>query len=326
MAGRRTILGTGLAAAALAATRQAAAQDRYPSRPVTVVNGYPPGGLTDTSTRAICERLQQELGQPIVVESRPGAATAVASQAVVQARPDGYTLLMGATTLAINPALQPDIAPREPMRELTPIGLAYRSGFVLHVHPDLPVQSVQELIDYAKANPGRLNWGSSGIGAVNHLSLELFRSRTGIDVLHVPYRGGAPALIDLRQGRIDVMFAAVLEALPALREGHTRGLAVTPTEGLSLLPDLPPVANTLEGFEPSFWQGLFGPAGLPDAVVQRLSAALQVATSDEGLRERLAELGVQLQGSDPAGLRDILARDTEMWGRLIRERDIKLER
>ncbi|WP_135468174.1 Bug family tripartite tricarboxylate transporter substrate binding protein [Crenalkalicoccus roseus] len=325
MPGRRTLL-TGGTATLLLAASHARAQERYPTRPVTVVNGYPPGGLTDTSTRAICERLQQELGQPVVVENRPGAATAVASQAVAQARPDGYTLLMGATTLAINPTLQPDLAPREPLRELTPIGLAYRTGFVLHVHPDLPVRSVAELIAYAKANPGRLNWGSSGVGAVNHLSLELFRIRTGIDVLHVPYRGGAPALIDLRQGRIHVMFAAILEALPALREGHTRGLAVSSRERLALLPDLPPVAETVEGFETSFWQGLFGPAGLPEPIVSRLSAALQATTRDEALRTRLAELGVQLEGSAPAGMREILVRDTEMWGRLIREANIQLER
>jgi tripartite-type tricarboxylate transporter receptor subunit TctC len=305
------------------AAQQGAAAAAYPSRPVVVVNGYPPGGLTDTATRAIMERLQRELGQPVVVEPKPGAATAVASAYVAQARPDGYTLLMGGTTLAINPSFQPDLAPREPLRELVPIGLAYRSGFVLHVHPSLPVRDAAELIAYCKANPGKVNFGSSGVGAVNHLSLELFRRRARIDVLHVPFRGGAPALIELQTGRIQAMFAAVLEALPALRENRTRPLAVTAPEGIAVLPGVPPLSDTLPGYDTSFWQGLFAPVGTPEAVIAKVSAALHVATADAALRARLAEHGVSVQGSDPAGLRDLLARETAMWGGVIREGNIR---
>jgi tripartite-type tricarboxylate transporter receptor subunit TctC len=303
----------------------AQAQDAYPSRPVTLVTGYAPGGLTDLTTRSIAERMQRELGQPVVVENRVGAATAIASTAVAGARPDGYLLLMGASSLAINPALQPNLTPRDPRAELVPVGFAYRSAFVLHVHPSLPVRTVAELVAWAKANPGRLNFGSSGTGAVNHLALELLRSRASIEVTHVPYRGGVPALIDLRQNRIQAMFQAALEAIPAIREGATRAIAVSGTERLALLPEVPPVADRLPGFDAVFWQGLFAPVGTPAPVIARLSAALRAATDDPALRARMAEQGVAIETGDAEYLRRVLAEETETWGRLIREAGIRAE-
>ena len=324
---RRAALGAVLLplAARLVTPGPAAAQEAYPARAVTVITGYAPGGLTDLTTRAIAERMGRELGQPIVVENRTGGATAVASTAVAGARPDGYVLLMGASSLAINPALQPNLTPRDPRTELVPIGFGYRSPFVLHVHPSLPVRDVAELIAWAKANPGRLNVGSSGTGAVNHLALELLRGRAGIDVVHVPYRGGAPALLDLRQNRIGAMFQAALEAIPAIREGATRALAVSGLDRLALLPDVPPVADTLPGFDAVFWQGLFAPVGTPAPVVARLSAALRAATDDPALRARMAEQGVAIQTGDAAYLARVLAEETEVWGRLIREANIRPE-
>jgi tripartite-type tricarboxylate transporter receptor subunit TctC len=309
----------------LAAPGAARAQDAWPTRPITLITGYAPGGLTDVMTRLIANRMSRELGQPIVVENRAGGATSIASTAVARAAPDGYTLLMGASSLAINPTLQPNLTPREPLRELVPIGLGYRSAFVLHVHPDLPARSVAEFIAYAKANPGRISFGSSGTGAVNHLCLELFRVRAGIEVVHVPYRGGAPALIDLRAGRIQAMFAAALEAIPAIREGATRPLGVSSAARLPLLPDVPPVAETLPGFDAVFWQGLFAPVGTPDAVLARLSATLRAATEDPELRARMAEQGVAAETGDAAALRRTLIEDTETWGRLIRDTGIRPE-
>jgi tripartite-type tricarboxylate transporter receptor subunit TctC len=301
------------------------AQDAWPSRSVAVLLGYPPAGVTDFASRAVCERMGRALGQTMILENRPGAATAVANTAVAQARPDGYTLLMGTSTLAINPALQPNLTPRDPMRELTPIGMVFRTAFVLHVHPSVPARTPAELIAYAKANPGKLNFGSSGTGAVNHLCLELFRARAGIDVVHVPYRGGAPALLDLRAGRIQGMFNAVQEALPAVREGATRGLAISSKERAAAMPDLPPLAETLEGFDGVFWQGLFGPAGLPAPIVARAGAALRETTTDPALIARMAEQGVALTTGDDAALRRTLAEETQMWGRLIREQNIRPE-
>lgn len=328
MFGRRTTLALaafGLAAPSLrrAGLAQTGAAEGFPIRPVAVLSGYAPGGVTDLTSRAVVERMARELGQPVVVENRVGAATAVANTAVAQARPDGHTLLMGTSTLAINPALQPTLTPREPIRELVPVGMVFRSAFVLHVHPSVPARSAAEFIAYAKANPGKVNFGSSGTGAVNHLCQALFAQRAGIEVVHVPFRGGAPALLELRQGRIGAMFQAVQEALPVLREGTTRGLAISSAERSPLLPDLPPVADTLQGFDVVFWQGLFAPAGTPEPVVARLGIALRAATEDAGLRARMAEQGVSVQTGDAAALRALLARETESWGRLIREAGIK---
>jgi tripartite-type tricarboxylate transporter receptor subunit TctC len=316
----------GLAAPALLRRGTAAAQEAaFPSRPITLINPYPAGGATDFGARLIAARMEPEIGQSIVVENRPGAGTAIANAHVAQQRPDGYTLLMGTTSLAVLPALQPAAQPRDPIRAFEAVGPATRSPFVLHVHPDLPARSTAELIAHAKANPGRLSWGSSGIGAINHMTLELFRARAGIDVVHIPYRGGAPALLDLQAGRIQAMFAAAQEAVGSIGDGRTRGIAVTSTDRVAVLPDLPPVAEAVPGFESVFWQGLFGPAGLPAPVVARLGAALREATEDPTVRQRLAEQGIEAWSGDAATLRQALARDTNVWGGIIREQGIRAE-
>lgn len=314
-----------LLAAAAVAPMTASGQAAWPTRPVTIVNPYPPGGLTDTVTRLIAERLAAEIGQSVVVENRAGGGTTIAVNAVLNAPADGHALLMGAAALAIYPSLQPNLQPREPLKVLEPIGLGYRSAFVLHVHPSLPVRTAAELIAYAKANPGRIDFGSSGLGAVNHLAVELLRVMAGIDVNHVPYRGGAPALLDLRAGRIQAMWQAVLEALPAVREGATRPLAVSGLQRVAVLPDVPPMADTVPGFDATFWQGLFAPRGVPAPVIARLEAAMKTVTADTALAERLAQMGVQLEGSTAAGLRALAERDSAMWGRVIRERGIRVE-
>lgn len=319
---RRTILAAPLLPALPAIAR---AQEAFPTRSIAVLNGYPPGGVTDTTSRVVAQRMERELGQSLVVENRPGGATSLASTQVAQARADGYTLLMGTSTLAINPSLQPSLTPREPMRELAPIGMVFRTPFVLHVHPSLPVRSVAELVAHARANPGRVNFGSSGTGAVNHLCLEMFRQQARLDVTHVPYRGGAPALLDLQAGRIQAMFAAVLEALPSVRDGRTRGLGISSLGRIGVLPDLPPVADTLPGFDGVFWQGLFAPAGTPAPVLARLGAALGAATSDAALVARMAEQGVELVTGDGAMLRRTLTEDTDRWGRVVREGNIRPE-
>jgi tripartite-type tricarboxylate transporter receptor subunit TctC len=317
---RRTALTIPLLAPALAS-----AQEAYPSRAISVVSGYAPGGVTDVTSRAVAERIGRELAVPMVVENRVGAATAVANTAVAQARPDGYTLLMGTSTLAINPGLQPSLTPKEPLRDLAPIGMVFRTAFVLHVHPDLPVRTTAELIAWCKANPGKLNFGSSGTGAVNHLALALFAQAAGIEVTHIPYRGGAPALLDLRAGRIQAMFQAVLEALPTLADNATRGLAISSAERSTLLPDIPPVAEALPGFDVVFWQGLFAPAGTPAPILAKLGAALHTATEDATLRARMAEQGVVITSGNAAMLHRTLAEETAKWGKLIREAGIRPE-
>lgn len=309
----------------LAAPRLAAAQDAFPSRAITVITGYAPGGVTDATSRVVAQRMERELGQSLVVENKPGGATALASTQVAQARPDGYMLLMGTSTLAINPTLQPNLTPREPMRELAPIGMVFTTPFVLHVHPSLPVNTVAELIAYARANPGRVNVSSSGTGAVNHLCLEMFKQQARVDMTHIPYRGGAPALIDLQAGRVQAMFSAVLEALPSVRDGRTKGLGISSLQRIAVLPDLPPIADTLSGFDGVFWQGLFAPAGTPEPVIARLGTALGAATSDPAVIARMADQGVTMVTGDAAMLRRTLAEDTERWGRVIREGNIRPE-
>ncbi len=314
-----------LAAPVLLTAPRARAQDGFPTRTLSVLVGYPPGGVTDTTSRFVAQRMERELGQSLVVENRPGGATALASTQVAQARPDGYTLLMGTSTLAINPTLQPTLTPREPLRELAPIGTVFRTAFILHVHPSLPVRTVAELIAHARAHPGQVNFGSSGTGAVNHLCLEMFRQQARLDVTHVPYRGGAPALLDLQAGRIQAMFAAVLEALPSVRDGRTRGLGVSSLGRVAVVPELPAVAADLPGFDGVFWQGLFAPAATPAPVLARIGAALASATSDATLIARLAEQGVELVTGDATVLRRTLTEDTERWGRVVREGNIRPE-
>jgi tripartite-type tricarboxylate transporter receptor subunit TctC len=303
----------------------ARAQPAWPTRPITMVVPYAPGGGTDVITRSLAPIMERVLGQPVVVENRAGGGTSLASTYVAQSRPDGYTLLMGATPLAINPALQPSLTPRDPMRELVAIGPVYRNPFVLHVHESLPVRTLAEFIAYAKANPGRINYGSAGIGTVNHLAFALLASDAGLQVEHVPYRGGAPALLDLRANRVQVMFNSALEALPLLREGVTRALAVSSAARLALLPDVPPVADTVRGFDVAFWQGLFGPVGLPEAVVARLAQALRTATSDAEQRRRMDEQGVDLLVGGPEDMARLLAEETRIWARVVREANIRAE-
>jgi tripartite-type tricarboxylate transporter receptor subunit TctC len=324
MSSRRALLVAPLAAPSLLSL-PAAAQEGFPTRALAIASGYAPGGVTDVTSRAVAERMARELGVPVVIENRVGAATAVANTHVAQARPDGYTLLMGTSTLAINPGLQPNLTPREPMRELAPIGMVFRTAFALHVNPAVPARTTEEFIAYCRANPGKVNFGSSGTGAVNHLAQALLVARTGIDVVHVPFRGGAPALLELRAGRIQAMFQALLEALPTMREGATRGLAISSRQRNALVPDLPPVADAVPGFEAVFWQALFAPAGTPAPVLTRLGAALRVATEDATLRARMAEQGVDIVTGDANSVRELLARETTMWGDLIRTAQIRPE-
>jgi tripartite-type tricarboxylate transporter receptor subunit TctC len=319
---RRALLGA--ASAALAAPRLAAAQ-AWPTRPITIVVPYAPGGGSDAAVRAIGPIMERVLGQPIVVENRAGAGTAIGSTYVAQARPDGYTLLAGATPLAINPALQPQLTPKEPMRELAPIGPMYRSIFVLHVHNSLPATTLAEFFAAAKADPRGITYGSAGIGSLNHLAVELLAYRAGVQLEHVPYRGTGPALLDLRSGRIKAMFTSLLEGGPLIQERITRPIAVSSRERMTQLPDVPAVAETLAGFDVTFWQGLFAPAGTPAPIIARLAEALRAGTSDPALTARYLEQGTPLLVGGPAEQAKLLADDTEVWQRVARETNLRIE-
>ena len=301
----------------------ASAQGDYPSRPVSIAIGYAAGGLTDTMTRLIAERLGRELGQAVVVENRTGAATALASTAVANARPDGYALLIGTNSLAINLALTPGATPRDPLRELVPIAEVYHTPFLLLVHRDVSAADLPALLALAKREPGRLNYGSSGSGSVNHLLTELLLQRADVRMTHIPYRGGAPALLDLRAGRIQVFYATPLDAQPLLAEGLARAVAISSAERLPAMPAVPSVAETHPGCDGVLWQGLFAPAGTPEPVVARLHAALRRVLDDPSLAARVADQGVVLLPGDGAALRARLAADIPGGERVVREGGIE---
>ena len=315
-----------LVALFLGATNNSAlAQSEYPARPIRLIVGYAAGGLTDVMSRMLGERMSRELGQPIVVENKAGAAASLAATFVAQSPPDGYTVLMGTTSLAINPSLQPSLTPRSPMTELDPVGLAYETPFVLLTSKNVPVRSFSEFLAYAKEKPGQLNVASSGNGAVNHLILEMVSRRAGVQLMHIPYKGAAPTIIDILAGRLDATFATPQDALPVAEQGDARILAVTSAEPVELLPKAPPIAQILPDFRAVFWQALFVPKGTPQPIIEKLASALRAATDDTQLRAKVAERGVSMMTGGPEELRSFLKAETKSWGDVIREAGIKVE-
>jgi tripartite-type tricarboxylate transporter receptor subunit TctC len=303
----------------------ATAQASYPDRPIRFVVGYAAGGLTDVTTRLVAERMSRDLGQPIIIENKTGAATGVASTAVAQSDPDGYTVLLGTPSLAINPTLQPGWTPKDPMNELSPVGLMCESPFVLMVSSGVPAKTLDEFVALAKAKPGQLNVASSGNGSVNHLILEMFNRRAGVQLAHIPYRGAAPAVVDIIAGRLDATFATPQDVIPVVEQKAARVLAVTSAEPISLFPDAPSVARLLPGFRSVFWQALFVRAGTPSPIVERLAAALRVALEDPALRAKMKERGVTVLSGGPRELGTLLADETKMWGDVIRSAGLRSE-
>jgi tripartite-type tricarboxylate transporter receptor subunit TctC len=305
-----------LAAFALASLLLAsAASAAYPDKPITLIVPWAPGGSTDILGRAIAEQLTHSMGQPVLVENRAGASGNIGSNLVAKARPDGYTLLIGSmSTHAMNPALMPAM-PFKGADDFTPIALVANVVNTMVINAAVPARNLQEFIAYAKANPGKLAYASAGSGSTNHLSAEMFDKAAGIHMLHVPYKGGAPAVLD----------TVANQTLPHVRAGKLRLLAVTEAKRSALLPDVPTVAETLPGFEMSVWYAMFGPAGMPRELVVRLNAEINKALSVPELRSRLDAMGVEVINSTPEQLADTLRRDTVRYTRVIHDLDIKLE-
>jgi tripartite-type tricarboxylate transporter receptor subunit TctC len=297
---------------------RARAQEAFPSRSITIMNAYAAGGQTDIAIRLTADRLAAAIEQRVVVENRVGGATSIASTAVAQARPDGYTLLAGTSSLAINPTLQPKLTPRDPQTELLPVGMIYRGAFIFHIYPGIPVTTLPEFIAYAKAHPGQLNYGGV-VGTVVHLAMEMLCQRAGIQMTAVPNRGGVEGLLDLQAGRIHCNFQSPVEALPSLQEGKTRALAISSRARLPNLPDVPTVAETLPGFEAVLWMALFAPANTPGEVVSKLSAALQMVTENQAYQSRMAQIGLTAETGGPSDVRSLLAADTANWRKVITE-------
>ncbi len=298
---------------------QAQAQVAWPDRPVRLIVPFPPGGSNDIVARFLAEALRERLGQPFLVENRSGAGGNIGADAVAKSTPDGYTLLLSAPpALVINEHLYRSM-PFDPGRDLMPVALVASVPVVLIVPSSSPVTSLAELIALAKREPGRLSFGSSSVGGTNHLAGELLKSMAGIDIVHVPYRGAAPAMTDLIAGRLQLYFDNMPGVLPQLRDGRVRALAVAGARRASILPDLPTMAEAgLPGFEASSWFGLAAPAGTPPALVQRINAAVQEALATPALRAQLATAGAEPGALDVEGFARFVSAERERWGQVVR--------
>ncbi len=314
---RRRFLHMSAGAAALAAASRTARAQTYPARPVRLIIGYPPGGSADITARLMGQWLSERLGQQFVIESRPGAGTNIATEAVVRAAPDGYTLLLVAPANAINATLY-DKLNYNFIRDIAPAAGLIRFPNVMVVNPSVPAKTIPEFIAYAKANPGKLNMASSGNGSTIHVSGELFKMMTGVNMVHVPYRGGAPALTDMISGQVQVMFDNVPTSIEFIRAGKLRPLAVTTAARSDVLPDLPTVADFVPGYEASAWYGVGVPKGTPDEIIDRLNKEINAILADPKAKARLAELGATVLAGSPADFGKLVAEETEKWGKVVK--------
>ena len=315
----RATLATGLAAlAVLGAVTCAGAQD-YPNRPITLVVPFPPGGSTSIVARIIADKLSESLGQQIVIDNRAGAGGTIGSRAVAKSAPDGYTLLLGYTgTLAIGPSLYPNVG-YDPRKDFAPIGMIGHAPNSLVVHPSFAVKSVKELVDYAKANPGKVQFGSAGVGTVSHVSGEYFATSAGITLAHVPYRGTGPALADLLGGHIPMAFAPIPATHANIDSGKLRGLAVTSGKRSSLVPDIPTIAESgVPDFEASLYYGLVAPPGTPRPIIDRLNKELNATLASEDVRKRLATDGAEPVPGTPEDYARHIDQDETKWAKVVK--------
>ena len=320
---RRAFLRLAASAAALPATRAAWAQ-AYPSHPVRIIVGFATGGPNDIFARLIGQWLADRLGQPFVIENRPGASTNIATELVVRAPADGYTLLFIAQPVAINPNLYKNLSFNF-LRDIAPVASLVRQSLVMVVHPDVPAKTVPEFIAYAKANPGKLSMASVGIGSTPHIAGELFKMLAGIEMLHVPYRGSGPAVTDLIIGQVQVLFTGPPTLMDHIRTGKLRALATASAKRLPELPDVPALNEFLPGYEANTWYGIGAPMGTPAPVIEKLNQAINTAIADPTLVARFATFSGIMFGGTPAEFGKLIADETEKWGKVIRAANIKIE-
>jgi tripartite-type tricarboxylate transporter receptor subunit TctC len=321
---RRKFLHLAAGAAALPFAPLVARAQVYPTRPVRLIVPLAPGGATDIVARLMGQWLSGRLGQPFVIENRPGAGGNIGTDTVVKARPDGYTILMASTTNAINATLYDNLSFNF-IRDIAPVATISRNTLVMVVHPSLPAKSVPELIGYAKVNPGKLNMASPGNGSPNHVSGELFKMMTGVDMVHVPYRSGGPALTDLLGGQMQVMFPATVSSIGYIRAGRLRALAVTAATRSDELLDIPTVAEFVPGYEASNWFGVGAPKATPAEIVEKLNEEIKAGLANPKIKAQLAELGAMVLAGSPADFGKLIAEDTEKWAKVIKSAGIKAE-
>jgi tripartite-type tricarboxylate transporter receptor subunit TctC len=321
---RRKFLHLTAAAAALPAVSHIAGAQTYPSRPVRIIVGFAPGGGTDVVARLIAQGLSERLGQQFVVENRPGAGTNIATEAVVNKPPDGYTLLLVNAANAVNATLYEKLN-FDFIRDIAPVAGIVRVSNVLEVHPSVPAKTVPEFIAYAKANPGKVNMGSGGNGVASHMSGELFKMMAGVNLTHVPYRGEALALADLLGGQVQVVFGTLPASIEFIRASKLRALAVTTATRSQALPDIPTVGDFVPGYEASSWWGVGTPKNTPAIIIEKLNSEINAALADSKMKARLADLGGTALPGSPADFGKLVTEETDKWGKVVRAANIKAE-
>jgi tripartite-type tricarboxylate transporter receptor subunit TctC len=321
---RRKFLHLALGAAALPAVSRFARAQTYPARPVRLIVGFPAGGGADTLARLTAQWLSERLGQPFIVENRPGAGTNIATEAVVHAPADGHTLLLVGPSNATNATLFERLNFNF-IRDIAPVAGIARVAFVLLVNPSLPAKTFLEFLAYAKANPAKVNMASSGSGTASHIAGELFKMMAGVNMLHVPYRGDVPAITDLLGGQVQVYFGTLSGSIEYIRTGKLRALAVTTATRSEMLPDVPTVGESVPGYEASTWSGVGAPKGTPIEIVDKLNNEINAALANPKFKARLADLGVTTLALTPADFGKLIADETEKWGKVIRSANIKAE-
>lgn len=321
---RRAFVPLAVAAAGWPAAPRLAHAQAYPSRTARILVGFPAGGATDIQARLMGEWLTERLGQQFIVENKPGASGNIATDTVAKAAPDGYTLLQVVTPHAINAALYSNLG-FDFMRDIAPVICAARLAYVVVVNPSLPVTTLPEFIAYAKASPGKINYGSAGQGTPQNIACELFKMMTGLNLVHVPYKGGAPAVADLIAGHVQVIFAPVSESIQQIKAGKLRALAVTTAKRLDVLPDVPTVAEFVPGYEASGFAGIGVPRNTPPDIIEILNKQLNAGLADPRIRVRIVELGGTVAGGTPAEFGTILAEATEKWAKVIKFAGIRAE-
>jgi tripartite-type tricarboxylate transporter receptor subunit TctC len=321
---RRRLLQCGIAAIAAGVTPGFGQVAHYPTKPVRIITGFPAGGLSDILARLLTQPLSERLGQQVFVENRPGAATNIATEAVARAAPDGHTLLLATAMNSINATVY-DKLKFDFLRDMTGVAGIVDAAFVLELHPSVPAKTVPEFIAYAKANPGKLGMASGGIGSPEHVAGELFKMLAGVDMLHVPYRGSGPAVIDLLGGQVQVYFGPIAPSIQHIKAGTLRALAVTTARRSEALPDLPTIGEFLPGFEMSAWQGLAAPHGTPSEVIALLNRQVNAVLSDPKLKGRLADLGTTPIIESVGAFNNLMATDTEKWAKVVRTAGIRAE-
>ena len=319
---RRKFLHLAAGAAAFPVATRIASAESYPSRPVHIIVGFPPGGATDINARLIGQWLSERLGQPFIIENRPGAGSNIGTELVVHAVPDGYTVLLAGPPTAINATLYEKLNFNF-IRDIAPIASIVREPLIMVVNPSVPAKTVPEFIAYAKANPGKINMASAGNGSVVHIAGELFKMMAGVDMVHVPYKGGGPGVTDLLGGQVQVMFATAPSSIEFVKAGKLRALAVTTATRLAALPDIATVGEFVPGYEASGFYGLGAPKNTPLEIIDKLNKEINASLADPKMRARIAETGGTVLAGSPADFEKLIAEETDKWGKVIRAANIK---